>query len=67
MERDAKKDALLEDYKDLVALKAERKIEKAKAKRRAKREKANERIAHLRSELTRASNALDKLNEIAGY
>jgi len=67
MDRDAAKAESGEKYKEKVALKAEKKIAKAKAKRRMKREIASERIAHLKAELTRASIAVDKLNEISGY
>jgi Sec-independent protein translocase protein TatA len=67
MERDTKKTERGEAYKEKVAVKADRKIEKAKAKRRAKRERASEYIAALKAELTRASNAVEKLSEISGY
>lgn len=67
MERDTLRTERGEEYKEKVAVKAQRKIDKAKAKRRAKREYVNERIVILKSELTRASIAVDKLNEISGY
>jgi len=67
IERDTRKTEKGEEYKEKVAVKAERKIEKAKAKRRAKREAASSYIADLKAELTRAANAVEKLSEISGY
>ena len=67
IDRDTLKTEKGEAYKEKVAVKAERKIEKAKAKRRAKRELASNYIAELIAELTRAANAVDKLNAISGY
>jgi len=67
MVRDTKRNDKLSEYKEKVALKAERKIKKAEEKRRIKREFANVRKAELKAELTRAANAIEKLNEISGY
>ena len=67
MERDEYKNTLWSEYKEKVTKKAEAKIAKAEGKRRAKREKANERKIMLKAELTRAANAIEKLNEISGY
>ena len=67
MDRDVKRDERLSAYKDRVASKAKAKIDKAIAKELRKKAKANDRKAMLKAELTRASNAIEKLNEIAGY
>ena len=67
IDRDTIKTEKGEAYKEQVAIKAERKIEKAKAKRRAKHEYASNHIAELKAELTRAANAVEKLNAISGY
>jgi hypothetical protein len=67
IERGTKKTERGELYKEKVTARAERKIIKAQVKRRAKREAASEYIATLKSELTRAANAVEKLSEISGY